>query len=493
VTNVYVTSGIGVIRQPVLDELKALNINIISLGGADRFETATNIAFKLGMPQEIVVATAWSNADALSIAAIAAAKQMPILLSEPDKLSEKTKAYLVGSSPFIKTTYVLGGTGALSPAVETFLPNPKRLGGTDRFETNMLVLTAFSPVLTGNSLYVANGENSHLVDALTGSVLAEKNGTAILLTSNKMPDKTKEFAKLLFPLKEGVLILGGESVVPQTEVAQAFYFENFASNSMTLGSDDGGTPTEYSDNVQITGNNVTVRNADFANSIYIAGNNASLSNLNVQGAVILEPGTQGTTTLDNVTARSIVILENASGTFKLKNVNAKSLIVDTLSQVKVEISGGTSIEYTLAAGQSIFDAGDGSAAFGNVLIARIHPLEEPRRDLAVQLAGTFEQPVLVADQATVTALPGAALAKVQIATLSKEKVVTLQGTFNRTEVLREAHLEIDDESAVSTITLYANTDITIAKTGKIGKIDQKNEADVIIDGEGANNVSGQPL
>lgn len=70
VTTVYVTSGLGVITQPVIDELTAMNITVIPLGGSNRFATALNIADVVGFHGKLVLASGYSNADALSIAAI---------------------------------------------------------------------------------------------------------------------------------------------------------------------------------------------------------------------------------------------------------------------------------------------------------------------------------------------------------------------------------------------------------------------------------------
>lgn len=128
VTTVYVTSGTGVIKPSVVTELKEMELEVISLGGLTRFETAINIAKEIGGFNQVIVSTAWSNADALSVAALAANQGIPILLSDVDKLPSEVVSYLSPIASQLEGSYVLGGVGALSDTVKNALPNPTRLG-----------------------------------------------------------------------------------------------------------------------------------------------------------------------------------------------------------------------------------------------------------------------------------------------------------------------------------------------------------------------------
>lgn len=489
VATVYVTSGIGVITQPVLDELKAMQITVIPLGGADRFATALNIANMVGMSGKLVVATAYSNADALSIAAIAASQAMPILLSYPDKLPDNVAAYLDNIKSNIQQTYIVGGTGVLNTTVENSFPHPFRLGGTDRFETNRLVISTFSLTLQGDSVYVANGSDNHLVDALTGSILAAKDSTAIVLTSDPMLDKTREFLKNIYPMKE-VVALGGDTVVPQTDLENTFSYLNYTDNGITIGAADSANTLVLSDNTQITGNNITLQNADLSYNLYVTGDNVNLNNLNVAGTVILEPSGGGTITVNNVTAEGIAINKDATGTFQLNNVQADAFATLNKNQVKVAISGNTTIQNTLITSDSILDGGDGTGTFGTVLILGIPQADGSIPDLSVQLAGTFEKPIFVSTQAKVTAMPGATVNKIGIATINKNNKVILQGTINQVDGLLESQIEIADDSAINTITIYANTRITVDKTARVNEIIKKNDAVLTLDGDGAQNLGG---
>lgn len=492
VTTVYVTSGIGVITQPVLDELKAMNITVIPLGGADRFATALNIANVVGMHGKLVVASAYSNADALSIAPMAAALGMPILLSGPDKLPDNVAAYLDSVKANVQQTYVIGGTGVISTTVENSLPHPLRLGGTDRFDTNQLVIGAFGLDFAAEKslVYVANGGDNHLVDALTGSILAAKNATAIVLTSNPMPDKTKELLTDMFPL-QGIVALGGDTVVPETDLAQVCNYTNYTETGTTVGGSDSANPLELTDNTQIAGDNTTLQNADLSKNLYVTGNNVKLSNLNITGGLILEPSGGGTTTLDNVTAKGIILNVGATGTFQFNNVKADVFVNQGKDQVNLAVSGNTDIKYSVVMSNSTLDGGDGTGTFGNVMILGVPQADGSYPDLSVQLAGTMDGPVMVASNAMVTAMPGATVKKVGIATVNKNDNVTLQGTINNVDVYQVGNLEIADGSAINSINVYASTSITVDKTATVGGITKVNNAAVVtLTGDGAQNVGG---
>ncbi|MDR1069772.1 MAG: cell wall-binding repeat-containing protein, partial [Gracilibacteraceae bacterium] len=103
----YVVSGAAVITQAVQNELQTMGVTVVRLGGADRFATSQNIAREIirrGGVDTIVVTTAYTNADALSIASIAAAGGWPILLSGANGLSAEARAIISEIGP--TRTYV---------------------------------------------------------------------------------------------------------------------------------------------------------------------------------------------------------------------------------------------------------------------------------------------------------------------------------------------------------------------------------------------------
>ncbi|MDR0434480.1 MAG: cell wall-binding repeat-containing protein, partial [Gracilibacteraceae bacterium] len=167
---VYIASGLGVINQRVRNQLDRIGVSVVSLGGQNRFETALNIAKEIDRFRPVttaIVSTAYSNVDALSAASIAAQNGWPILLSAPESIPSDARVFLDNSA--ITRTYVIGGEGVVSDQVLASLKSPVRLGGQDRYATNLEILKRFENDMDFENLYVANGLNNHLVDSLVAS------------------------------------------------------------------------------------------------------------------------------------------------------------------------------------------------------------------------------------------------------------------------------------------------------------------------------------
>lgn len=216
VKTVYVVAGKAVVTPAVLQEIKDMGIGIVSLGGYDQFATAVNIARQMGDFDQLVVATGWKYADAASIAAIAASRNMPILLSEPAALPDSVKAYLDTVKAKVDQSYVIGGTAVVGESVFSALPNATRIAGYDRYDTNLAVLRYFAGQFDPSTLYLANGEDNHLVDALVGSSLAALTDSAVLLVDDSALAKNKAY--VLNSRPDNVIALGGEAVLSSSLV-----------------------------------------------------------------------------------------------------------------------------------------------------------------------------------------------------------------------------------------------------------------------------------
>ena len=102
--------------------------------------------------------------DALTGAALAAAKHAPLLLTAPDSLDPRTAAEIrrvLGPDP--KTVYVLGGTAALSAAVAASVGGlgypVVRFAGTDRYDTAAIVASAADGLDDLSTILLATGTN----------------------------------------------------------------------------------------------------------------------------------------------------------------------------------------------------------------------------------------------------------------------------------------------------------------------------------------------
>ncbi|MCO1603191.1 cell wall-binding repeat-containing protein [Desulfosporosinus nitroreducens] len=211
VKTVYVTSGTAVIKQGVIDELKAMGIEVVSLGGYDRAETSVNIAKKMTGVTKVAVAN--TVVDALSIASVASAANQPILLTDKDALPASVAAYLAANSA-IAASDVIGGTGVISDAVKAGLPSATRHAGMSAYDTNNQVIQDFASALAFENVYVANGITG--IDALAGAPLAAQTKSAIVLTDGKTVPAAAAFTYSKATATTVVTALGGEYVVPES-------------------------------------------------------------------------------------------------------------------------------------------------------------------------------------------------------------------------------------------------------------------------------------
>ncbi len=225
--------------------------------GADRYETAIAIAEELkwvkyhGAHYTTAILADGSNfADALVGGVLAYADKSPMLLTNKDKLTPVTKAYI--ESEGINDIIILGGPYSVSEAVRNELAEMgvaiTRVYGQNRAETAVGVakeaIRAFDGVEKGEETaeLVFLADQGNFADALTASVPAAKLEAPILLTdSNTLTAETAQAIKDLNV--ETVYIVGGPNSVSdavQTAVeklgvrVERYYGENRATTAMEL-------------------------------------------------------------------------------------------------------------------------------------------------------------------------------------------------------------------------------------------------------------------
>lgn len=189
------------------------------LAGVDRYDTAAAISKSVFAPGTEVayIATANNFPDALAGSA-AAAGRGPILLVTPTAIPGATATELNRLQP--GKIVVLGGTGAVSAAVESQLSSytagpVTRLAGADRYATAAAISAAhFAPDVP--VAFVATGEN--FPDALAGGPAASALGGPILLTAKtQLPAATAAELTRLRPGK--IVVLGGAGAVSAAVVS----------------------------------------------------------------------------------------------------------------------------------------------------------------------------------------------------------------------------------------------------------------------------------
>lgn len=130
----------------------------------------------------VVLASASRFPDALVAAPYAAATEAPLLLNPAEALDPRVRAEIARVLPADGGRVTLmGGVGVISPAVEAELRAAgyavERLGGSDRYETSVLVSEALAP----SHLLIARGDA--FPDALAAGPAAAEIGGAVLLTA----------------------------------------------------------------------------------------------------------------------------------------------------------------------------------------------------------------------------------------------------------------------------------------------------------------------
>ena len=184
--------------------------------GDTRFTTATKVADQLKTAHglklfnNIVVANSDEFADALSATALAVQKKAPILVVNKNN-EAGVKDYIAKNLVADGTVYIIGGTSAVRESFEKSLKDCKvvRLGGANRYETNLEVLGELN---VGNKVMVASG--LAYPDALSASA----TGNPIMLVGKSLTAEQKEYVKSLG--SKSFYITGGTSAVSNSVASE---------------------------------------------------------------------------------------------------------------------------------------------------------------------------------------------------------------------------------------------------------------------------------
>lgn len=181
------------------------------VAGADRYQTAARLSaatFPTGVPIAFV-ATGTAYPDALASGAAAGMLGGPMLLTRPSELPASTATELSRLRP--AAIVVLGGTGAVSTAVEVALRayGPvTRIAGADRYETAAAVAGRYFPA--AQRAWLATG--AAYPDALAATPVAGSTDAPLLLTRpTSLPATTAAQLRRLAPRQ--VFVAGGSGAV----------------------------------------------------------------------------------------------------------------------------------------------------------------------------------------------------------------------------------------------------------------------------------------
>ncbi|MCH3965053.1 MAG: cell wall-binding repeat-containing protein [Clostridium sp.] len=222
-THVIEIGGKGAISDSIENELKSsMSLNVTRIGGADRYETSAAVAKELGSFDKVVLAFGQGYADALSIAPVAASQGYPILLTSRNAVPKAVSEYITSKKASITKSYIVGGNGVITDSSISSLPAPVRIGGSDRYATNVNVMTYFKSSIKFDKLYVVRGagpKGNEFADALSASSLAAKTSSPVILTYNTLSKTVEDFIKSNVGSTASIVPVGGSASVPDSLIS----------------------------------------------------------------------------------------------------------------------------------------------------------------------------------------------------------------------------------------------------------------------------------
>ena len=187
------------------------------LFGQDRYQTSVAIAeaYNNGLTQKVILASGNDFPDALSASILSKKLNAPIILVDTTAAaSSEAFNYINAHVSNTGTVYIIGGTAIIGTDFETKLGsmgynNIKRLGGTDRYGTDMLIVNEAN-VPQGTPVFIASGEN--FPDALSvSSFSGAKQYPILLVGENTLSSETEDYITNHKP--STVYIAGGTGVI----------------------------------------------------------------------------------------------------------------------------------------------------------------------------------------------------------------------------------------------------------------------------------------
>ena len=226
---VYLLGGSAALPSSLEGELQAMGFTPRRIAGATRDATAAMVSAEvvqrvreLGFkpPRKAILATSRQWPDAVTAGALGAWFGYPILLTDPNTLSNETRNALAALKP--EVLYVVGGTAAVSSPVAVAARDAGASAGNDRNDTAIAVAKQFAadlqvtdqlnPVLAIGVNVRRNDGFTHVLSA--SAAAGAFAGLFLPLEGNDggtVPTSTATYACTLDPVRG--LVVGEEDVI----------------------------------------------------------------------------------------------------------------------------------------------------------------------------------------------------------------------------------------------------------------------------------------
>ena len=201
---IHLVGGESVLSKSLERELKALGFNVERYGGDNREETSLEVAEAIGTTNEVFVVGAEGEADAMSIASVAANQKTPIVVAKKGGITEDAVYELKD-----KDVTIIGGVNAVSKSeyneIKAEAKGVQRIAGVNRQATNAEIIKKYykenfaGAIGNANHVIVAkDGQHNkmELVDALAAANFASEMNAPIVLATNKLSKEQENALEL---------------------------------------------------------------------------------------------------------------------------------------------------------------------------------------------------------------------------------------------------------------------------------------------------------
>ena len=226
---------IGVVNADKQNTQQEKSQQVTRISGKDRITTSVEISKSAYTTSEnVVLASGFNFADALSAGQLASALDAPLLLSSQDKLDSQTKNEIERLKA--KKVFVVGGDNAISKTgIDTTLKSEKidvtRLEGQDRYSTSQKVMEKTKEIINPEYLLIASGKNFPDALAATGFFVNHKSVMVLSDGVTYPQSNLQEIAiggKNQLPLKgfKGKRVSGKDRYETALEIAKLSFDKN---------------------------------------------------------------------------------------------------------------------------------------------------------------------------------------------------------------------------------------------------------------------------
>jgi len=256
--NVVLIGGTSVISADIATQLTALNYQVTRISGADRYETANEVAeavftnnsgtigtFGAAAYKTAFLANGNNFPDALAASSFAYKGKHPLFLSDGATLTDGTIASMKAVG--VQQIIILGGETAVSAEVATAAAGVTgvisvvRVSGDTRYDTATALATTLAGADAGYKTNAMLVSGTNFPDALAAAQLAGQTGTtyAIIPVTDPLPAAVSAWATANQATLAKVRAIGGTSAIPDTVVSAVDEAGTIAPLSATIAATDG--------------------------------------------------------------------------------------------------------------------------------------------------------------------------------------------------------------------------------------------------------------